>query len=116
MNTSSRYLYRYIAFCIAEFVTSVLYIIQAFSSSDIGNILWIILSLVYLFMATWRILEVTVLNRYFNSLKKRNNISHKMTLTYIPPNQSLFEANMISAVQALLISLSHIFDSLEMEK
>ena len=39
-----------------------------------------------------------------------------MTLTYIPPNQSLFEANMISAVQALLISLSHIFDSLQMEK
>ena len=41
-------------------------------------------------MATWRILEVTVLNNYFNSLKKKKYYEKEISTSYIPPNQSLF--------------------------
>ena len=41
-------------------------------------------------MAIWRILEVTILNNYFNSLKKKKKPEFEKVLTYMPPNQSLF--------------------------
>ena len=96
INTSSRYLYRYIVFCVAEFVNAPLYIAAAFISKEQISIVWVFSCCLFLFMTTWRILEVTVLNRCFNSLE--NNTVLERKLSYIPPNQSLFAANMISAV------------------
>ena len=96
INTSSRYLYRYIVFCVAEFVNAPLYIAAAFISKEQIFIVWVFSCCLFLFMTTWRILEVTVLNRCFNSLE--NNTVLERKLSYIPPNQSLFAANMISAV------------------
>ena len=35
--------------------------------------------------------------------------------SYVPLNQAFFQSNSIAAVQAILFSLSQIFDSLEMD-
>ena len=114
MKTSSRYLYRYIAFCFAEFCTDILILMWQFVNGEDKEIFAICMDLVYLFMATWRILEVTVLNNYFNSLKNQKSFNvDDRALSYIPPNQALFQANVITTVQALLSSLTMMFDEIE---
>ena len=39
-------------------------------------------------MTMWRILEVTILNRYFNSLKTKPG--YERMLSYVPPDQTMF--------------------------
>ena len=63
-----------------------------------------------LFATTWRILEITVLNNYFNSLKYQNH--NRCSDTYIPLNQAFFQANMIHGVQVVLIALTQLYDKL----
>ena len=63
-----------------------------------------------LFATTWRILEITVLNNYFNSLKDEPN--NGCSDTYVPLNQAFFQANMIHGVQVVLITLTQLFDKL----
>ena len=87
MNNSSRYLYRYIAFCIAEFINSSISVLWDTVSYDTRFVFIIVIAAIYLAMTTWRILEVTVLNNYFNSLKK--NPDYERFESYIPPNQAL---------------------------
>ena len=70
MNNSSRYLYRYIAFCIAEFINSSTVLLWTDVSFDARIAFLIVQMIMYFCMTTWRLLEVTVLNNYFNSLKK----------------------------------------------
>ena len=72
LNASSRYLYRYIAFVWGEFVITILILVYIFLGEDL-YILWVIIFWIDFLMVTWRILEVTVLNRYFNSLKNKKN-------------------------------------------
>ena len=87
MNNSSRYLYRYIAFCIAEFINSSITILWDTVSNDTRFVFIIVIAAIYLTMTTWRIVEVTVLNNYFNSLNK--NPDYERFESYIPPNQAL---------------------------
>ena len=90
MNTGGRHLYRYIAFCIAEIFTDSLALIWQFvTNNNIKSLLAILILIVYLFMAVWRMIEVTILNQYFNSLKRRKQ-STKLI--------DIFEENMISTV------------------
>ena len=70
MKNSSRYLYRYIAFCIAAFVNSSISVLWVTVSYDTRFVFIIVNAAIYLAMTTMRISEVTVLNNYFNSLKK----------------------------------------------
>ena len=95
MNTESRYLYRYVVFCTAECINGILYLVCNFINEYQGSIIGFLIGCIYVFMGIWRILEVTVLNGYFNSLKRSS--LNDSTLSY-PPNQSLFQANMIKGV------------------
>ena len=63
-----------------------------------------------LFATTWRILEITVLNNYFNSLKDEPN--NGCSDTYVPLNQAFFQANMIHGVQVVLSTLTQLFRKL----
>ena len=119
MHTRSRYLYRYIVFCIGEVVNSTLYIIQYFVGGSIAAVLFVFISIIFLMMTAWRIIEVTILNAYFDSLtksiknKNRNKTSYEWKMrkrSYLPPNQSLFAANVTASVQSLLTGLALIFD------
>ena len=113
MSNKSRYLYRYIGFCSAEILTSTLYLIKNWITRYGANIVFTVICFIYLAMATWRIIESTFLNNYFNAFKKSNTALRERNISYIPPNQSLMLANMISGVQTLIISLTLIFDCLE---
>ena len=62
-------------------------------------------------MVIWRLLEITLLNKFFTQLN--NDSVNDRTDSYIPLNQQFFQENMISGVKAILISLSQIFDSLD---
>ena len=75
----------------------------------------LVICIIYLGMATWRIIESTVLNNYFNAFKESNTATQERNINYIPPNQSLMLASMISGVQSLIISLTLIFDCLELD-
>ena len=64
-------------------------------------------------------IEVTILNSYFDSLtksiknKNKNKTSYEWKMrkrSYLPPNQSLFAANLTASVQSLLTGLALIFD------
>ena len=83
-------------------------------TDKVEDVFIIVITCIYMLMAMWRILEVTLLNSYFNSFKSITEYEGK--LSYIPPNQSLFAANMVSSVQNLLLSLGLIFDFLENNK
>ena len=69
----------------------------------------IFVSFVHLGMIIWRILEVSVLNTYFNSLKKTSSIPPE----YDVKLADIFQGNMIATIQDLLHSLALIFGSLE---
>ena len=86
MKINSRYLYRYIIFCIAEMVntTQVIIISLGYGTYDI---IFISITCIFLLLAFWRILEVLVLDDFFSSLKNRDTSASS---GYTPPNQQLF--------------------------
>ena len=72
MNIGSRYLYRYIIFAIVEVANDALSLIWNLMSGETEkHFMGFMVVIIYLAMTSWRILEVTVLNNYFNSLKKK---------------------------------------------
>ena len=53
------------------------------------------------------LLEITVLSKFFDSLQTEEGSERNSK--YVPLNQSYFQSNLISGVQAILTSLSFLF-------
>ena len=83
MRRSSRYLYRYIIFCIANALIVISFVISLFffQQDEDAALFNISVSVLYLFATTWRILEITVFNNYFNSLKNDPDCEHYESYT-----------------------------------
>ena len=84
IKTSSRYLYRYIIFALSWVCILICDIIAVFSSQEMFDVFALLIWLISVFATTWRILEVTVFNNYFNSLK--NEAEADQSSSYIPLN------------------------------
>ena len=88
MTNTTRYLYRYIIFCISLVICSILKVPYNLVNDEIDYILLIFIFCIYMFLTTWRLLEITVLNEYFNSLN--SNSEYERITSYSPVHQSHF--------------------------